>query len=176
MDWLIEVLPLTITPSVGILSPGNTFSMSPTCTFSTGILSSIPFLILVATCGVIFTSSSILPCVFDTVYSSRNPPIAMIVAISPAANTSPIMSDAIIASETSKSALMSNSLINPSPHSLKIGSPHRITDIQDTYSMDRIKLVIKLIAEIAMSAMSIFSSFVNFILIDPNCIGIPHRV
>jgi hypothetical protein len=42
--------------------------------------------------------------------------------------------------------------------------------------MDRIKLVIKLIAEIAMSAMSIFSSFVNFILIDPNCIGIPHRV
>ena len=71
---------------------------------------------------------------------------------------------------------MSNSLINPSLHSLKIGSPHRITDIQDTYSMDRIKLVIKLIAEIAMSAMSIFSSFVNFILIDPYCIGIPHRV
>ena len=55
----------------------------------------------------------------------------MIVAISPAANTSPIMSDAIIASETSKSALMSNSLINPLPHSLKIGSPHRITAIQD---------------------------------------------
>jgi hypothetical protein len=63
------------------------------------------------------------------VYSSKNPPIAIIVAISPAANTSPIIIEAIIAIDTSKSAFMSNSVINPSTHSLNIGIPHRITAI-----------------------------------------------
>ena len=120
-----------IIPSVGMLSPGSTFRISPTCTFSTDIFSSILFLILVATGGVIFISSSILPWVFDTVYSSKNPPMAIIVAISPAANTSPIMTDAIMAIETSKSAFMSNSFISPSIHSLKIGIPHNRTAIHE---------------------------------------------
>ena len=56
--------------------------------------------------------------------------IAMIVAISPAANTSPITTDAIIAIVTSKSAFISNSVINPSMHSLNIGTPQSITEIQ----------------------------------------------
>ena len=55
----------------------------------------------------------------------------MIVAISPAANNSPIIIDATMAIETSKSAFISNSVISPSAHSLKIGIPHKITAIQD---------------------------------------------
>ena len=66
-----------------------------------------------------------------TVYSSRNPPIAMIVAISAAANTSPIIIDAMIAIVTSKSAFISNSVINPSAQSLNIGIPHIITEIHE---------------------------------------------
>ena len=73
-------------------------------------------------------SSSIFPFVLDTVYPSKNPPIAMIVAISPAANTSPIIIEAIIAIVTSKSALMSNSF-SPSIHSLTIGTPQSATAI-----------------------------------------------
>ncbi len=49
-----------------------------------------------------------------TVYSSKNPPIVMIKAITPAANTSPIIIDDMIAIETSKSAFMSFSCINDS--------------------------------------------------------------
>ena len=55
----------------------------------------------------------------------------MIVAISPAAKTSPITIDAIIAIVTSKSALISNSVINPSIHSLNIGIPHNATAIHE---------------------------------------------
>ena len=55
----------------------------------------------------------------------------MIVAISPAANTSPIIIDAMIAIETSKSAFISNSVTNPSIHSLNIGIPQSMMDIQE---------------------------------------------
>ena len=130
VDWSIDVSPFIIIPSVGMLSPGTIFSISPICTFSTDIFSSIPFFIRVATCGLIFTSSSILPCVLDTVYSSKNPPIAIMVAISPAAKTSPIIIDAMMAIVTSKSAFISNSVINPFTHSLNIGTPQSITAIQ----------------------------------------------
>ena len=81
-------------------------------------------------------------------YSSKNPPIAIIVAISPAANTSPIIIDDIIAIETSKSAFMSNSLIKPSAHSLNIGIPHNIKAIHDICSIFNMKLKITEIAEI----------------------------
>ena len=55
----------------------------------------------------------------------------MIVAISPAANTSPIIIDAMIAIETSKSAFISNSVTSPSIHSLNIGIPQSMIDIQE---------------------------------------------
>ena len=131
VDWSIEVSPFMIIPSVGMLSPGSTFIISPISIFSTGILFSLPFLIIVAVWGVSFTSSSIRPCVFVTVYSSKNPPIAMIVAISPAANTSPMIIDAMIANDTSTSAFKSNPFINPSKLSLNIGIPQRSTAIQE---------------------------------------------
>ena len=57
--------------------------------------------------------------------------MAIIVAISPAANTSPIIIDAIMAIVTRKSAFISNSFIKPSIHSLKIGIPQKITAIHE---------------------------------------------
>ena len=55
----------------------------------------------------------------------------MIKAITPAANTSPIIIDDMIAIETSKSAFMSFSCINDSIASLIMGKPHNITAIHD---------------------------------------------
>ena len=75
--------------------------------------------------------------------------------------------DAMIAIETSKSAFISNSVTNPSIHSLNIGIPQSMVDIQEIESRDRIKLVIKLIIEIVINVMSIIWFFVNLILNTP---------
>ena len=55
-------------------------------------------------------SFSIPALVFDTMNSSKNPPTSMIMAITPAANNSPINIEEIIAIDTRTSAFMSNSV------------------------------------------------------------------
>ena len=52
------------------------------------------------------------------------------VAISPAAKTSPMIIEAIIAIVTSKSAFMSSFKTRPKTQSLNIGIPHKITAIE----------------------------------------------
>ena len=66
----------------------------------------------------------------ETVKSSRRAPSCIIKATSPAAKSSPINSEAIRASETRTSALMSNVVTSPIIASRTIGTPHKITEIQ----------------------------------------------
>ena len=68
--------------------------------------------------------------VLETVNSSKNPPIAIMTAITPAANNSPIRIEEIIATETRTSAFMSNSVQRPIIASLKIGMPQNNMAIQ----------------------------------------------
>ena len=65
-----------------------------------------------------------------TVRSSRSAPSCMMTATSPAAKYSPMMSDAISASDTSTSALMSNSVVRPMNASTIMGTPQSKTAIQ----------------------------------------------
>ena len=63
-------------------------------------------------------------CALATVLSSRKEPICMMKATSPAAKISPMMTEAINARETSRSALMSNRVYRPTAASLRMGIPH----------------------------------------------------
>ena len=102
----------------------------------------------------------------------------MIVAISPAAKYSPIMIEDMIARDTSKSALISNSLIKPSIHSLNMDVPHNMIAIHDKLFIDKMKLVNRLMVDITINIRFIFSclSNVRFMLTAPHSIDIPHRV
>ena len=103
-----------------------------------------------------------------TVYSSKNPPIVIIKAITPAANNSPIIVEDIMAIETSKSDFMSFSCISASIASLIIGSPHNMIVIHDKSKNNKfgfINPIISVIAEINISVISINSSFLNQFLI-----------
>ncbi len=82
----------------------------------------------------------------------------MIKAITPAANTSPIIIDDTIAIETSKSAFMSFSCINASIASLIIGKPHNNIAIHDKWNSGFINPIINEIAEITINVISFFSS------------------
>ena len=128
--WFIEVCPEQITPSTGIVSPGSTRRISPTRTLSAGTVSSFPFLITRAVCGVKRTSFSIPALAFATVRSSSSAPSCIIKTTSPAAKSSPIHREAIRAIDTSTSALMSKAVTSPITASRIIGIPHRITEIQ----------------------------------------------
>ena len=68
IDSSIEVLPSIISPSTGSFSPGFTKIISPTITSSIGILTSFPFLIIVAVLGArpisFFIASEVFP--FET--------------------------------------------------------------------------------------------------------------
>ena len=125
-DWSIDVFPETITPSTGTVSPGSTRTMSPTrtsCAETTR--SSVPDTTR-AVRGVRRTSRSIPARALKTVRSSSRAPSCMIKATSPAANVSPMATEAISARDTSTSALMSKRVTNPMNASRRMGIPHRM--------------------------------------------------
>ena len=86
-----------ISPSTGTLSPGRILNVSPSLISSTGITSSVPSVILHPVCGVKLIKFLKPFFALSTVQSSKSAPNAIIHATSPAANTSPIKSDATIA-------------------------------------------------------------------------------
>ena len=122
--WLTDVCPERITPSTGTVSPGRTRSRSPTLTCSAGTIFSESPAITLAVCGVRCTSFSIPARALATVRSSRSAPSCMINATSPAAKSSPMQIEAISASDTSTSALMSNAVTRPINASRIMGIPH----------------------------------------------------
>ena len=79
-----------------------------------------------AVCGVRWTSFSMPARARATVSSSSRPPSCMMKATSPAAKSSPMQTEAISASETSTSALMSNAVTRPMTASRMMGMPQRM--------------------------------------------------
>ena len=102
---------------------------SPICTCSAGVISSLPLRSTRAVCGVRWTSFSMPARAFATVSSSSRPPSCMMKAASPAAKISPMQMDAISASETSTSALISKAVTSPMTASRMMGMPHRMMAI-----------------------------------------------
>ena len=158
--WLIDVSPETIFPSTGMVSPGRTRSRSPTQTCSAGIISSWPPASLRAVWGVRWTSFSMPARAFATVRSSKRAPSCMINAISPAAKSSPMSTEAIKAMDTSTSALMSKAVTSPMKASKRMGTPQRIIATQAASKGRGSKwkmLMTKEIPERTRQAMSFFS-------------------
>ena len=123
--WLMEVCPLVMTPSTGMVSPGSTRRRWPTWTCSAGITFSPSAWITRAVRGVRWTSFSMPARALATVRSSSRAPSCMMKATSPAAKSSPIHTEAIRARETSTSALMSKAVTRPITASSTRGTPHR---------------------------------------------------
>ena len=123
-DWSTEVRPSHMIPSTGIVSPGSTRSSSPTCTISAGTTSSPSPVSRRAVRGVSFTSFSMPALARATVRSSSRAPSCMIKATSPAAKSSPMITEATKAMDTSTSALMSKAVISPMNASKIMGRPH----------------------------------------------------
>ena len=124
--WSTEVLPEIMLPSTAMVSPGRTLKISPAITSSAGMISSPLFVTRLAVRGVRCTSFSMPALAFATVSSSKSPPICMIKATSPAAKSSPIITEAIRAIETRTSAFISKAVIRPITASAIIGRPHKI--------------------------------------------------
>ena len=131
-DWLTEVCPERITPSAGIVSPGNTRRISPMRTSSAGITSSLVPSTFRAVAGVKRTSLSIPFRARATVSSSRSSPSCMMNAISAAAKSSPMMTEATRATETRTSALISQAVARPRTASSTMGTPHSTMAIHET--------------------------------------------
>ena len=128
--WFTEVTPETMTPSTGMVSPGRTRRRSPTCTLSAGIVSSPELFMRRAVCGVSCTSFSMPARAFATVRSSSSAPSCIMKATSPAAKSSPMITEAMSAIETSTSALMSKAVTSPMTASSTIGTPQRMMATQ----------------------------------------------
>ena len=116
-------------PSTGTVSPGSTRRRSPIFTCSAGSIRSVPPEMTRAVWGVRWTSFSMPALALATVRSSSSAPNCMINATSPAAKCSPMQTEAISASDTSTSALMSKAVIRPMIASITIGIPQRIIAI-----------------------------------------------
>ena len=86
-----------ISPSTGTLSPGRILNISPILISSTEIISSLPSTILRPVSGVKLMRFLKPFLALSTVQSSKRAPNAIIHATSPAANISPINSEATIA-------------------------------------------------------------------------------
>ena len=155
-----------------MVSPGSTRRISPFRTSSARIISSLPSTILRAVRGERRTSFSMPALARATVASSKREPNCIIKAISPAARSSPIVSEAISAMETSTSALISNSVTSPFKAPQTMGTPHKITASHaKSNGRGRISSMLANSAapEIAMHASCILnSSFCNIFL--KNCI------
>ncbi len=112
-----------------------------------------------AVCGVRWTSFSIPALALATVSSSRRPPSCMMNATSPAAKSSPMQTDAISASETSTSALMSNAVTRPMTASKMMGMPQRMIATHEASNGRGTRskmLTISATPEITSSVMSFF--------------------
>ena len=155
-----------------MVSPGSTRRISPFRTSSARIISSLPSIILRAVRGERRTSFSMPALARATVASSKSEPNCMIKAISPAAKSSSIVSEAISAMETSTSALISNSVTSLFKAPQTMGTPHKITASHaKSNGSGRISSMLAKSAapEIAMHASCILnSSFCNIFL--KNCI------
>ena len=119
-----------ITPSTGIVSPGRTRRRSPTLTASAGTICSFSGVIKRAFCGVRCTSFSMPARALATVSSSRRLPNCIMKATSPAAKSSPMMTEAIRARDTKRSAVISNFVMMPMKASVTIGTPQRMMATQ----------------------------------------------
>ena len=98
IDWSIDDVPSTISPSTGITSPGRILSLSSRETSSIDTMVSLPSSdTLLAVCGVKSMRFFNPFLALSTVQSSKSAPSAMIHATSPAAKSSPIRSEATIA-------------------------------------------------------------------------------
>ena len=128
--WFTEVTPETMTPSTGIVSPGRTRRRSPTCTLSAGIVTSPEPFMRRAVCGVSCTSFSMPARAFATVRSSSSAPSCIMKATSPAAKSSPMITEAMSAMDTSTSALMSKAVTRPMTASSMMGTPQRMMATQ----------------------------------------------
>ena len=158
-DSSMEVCPEVITPSAGTVSPGSTRSTSCSRTSSAGIVSSPEAVTRLAVRGVRSTSFSMPERALATVRSSSSAPSCMMTATSPAAKYSPMMSEAMSASDTSTSALMSNSVASPMSASMTMGAPQSTTAIQAGLkgrTSGTKKLVASAIAEMTRNAISRF--------------------
>ena len=148
-----------IIPSTGTVSPGRTRMMSPTSTSSAGTTFSVSSEMIRAVWGVRCTSFSIPARALATVISSRRAPSCMMNATSPAAKSSPIITDAISARETRTSALMSNAVTRPIMASNTIGRPQRMMATQAASKGSGAKwkmLIIKAMPDSTRQGMSFF--------------------
>ena len=156
----MDVSPDIILPSTGIVSPGRTRSISPALTSSAGTILSEPFSIILAVLGVSLTRFSMPARALATVRSSKRAPSCMMKATSPAAKSSPIITEAMRAMDTSTSAFMSNLVTRPMTASAIIGSPHSIMAIQAASNGRGTRskmLIISAAAEMAKKVMSFFT-------------------
>ena len=132
---------------------------SPTLTASAGTAVSFPPVMTRAVCGVRWTSFSMPARARATVSSSRRPPSCMMNATSPAAKSSPMQTDAISASETSTSALMSNAVARPMTASKMMGMPQRMIAAHEASNGKGTRskmLTISAMPEITSSVISFF--------------------
>ena len=122
-DSSTDVLPERISPSTGTVSPGLTRMVSPFFTSEAGMMRSVPDVTTRAVSGASDARRSMPFRALATVISSRSAPSCMMTAISPAAKYSPMMIDAMRASETKRSALTSKRVMRPIAASMTIGVP-----------------------------------------------------
>ena len=172
IDSSIEPWPFIITPSTGIVSPAITLTISPISISSAFIIISLLSLIILACFGVSFTRISIPDCAFWTVKSSSRAPIVIITEISPAANISPIITDAINAKDTKTSALISNSSYKQVAASFIIGKPQSIIATHDKLKCKSsstlwIRLINKQIDEIIINVTVFCISDLNNFIMNP---------
>ncbi len=114
---------MSILPSTGMASPGRTRRIFPFLTFEASI-SLLPAAVWrQAFWGVRFIRDCRLLWDLSAVTSSNTVPSCIIKATSPAAKYCPITSAAISAIATSKSAVTSNSVINPLAAPMIMGTP-----------------------------------------------------
>jgi len=127
IDWSSEEVPFITSPSTGTLSPGSILKVSPILISSTGTTSSTPSTILLPVCGVRLIRFLKPFLALSTVQSSKRAPKAIIHATSPAANISPIKSDAIMAIAIKSAEEIHFSRINLVIAKSNIGIPLIIT-------------------------------------------------
>ena len=124
------MFPSIITPSTGIVSPGSILSVSLSFISSTSTISSFSFTILLPFCGVRLIRFFNPFLALSTVQSSRSAPKAIIHATSPAAKSSPIDREAIIAIVINSAEDTHFSKIKRVIAKYKRGNPLTITVIQ----------------------------------------------
>ncbi len=155
-SMLVE--PETTVPSTGIASPGSTRTIWLSLASSASISCVVPSASTTrARRGASSMRRSMPRCARATVSSSKSPPSCMMSATSPAAKYSPMQTEAISASDTSRSAFTSNSVTMAMRASMTMGAPHS-TIATHAGSMGRLspqmKLAMSATAEMMRKTMS----------------------